>query len=235
MRVLMSGGGGRLGRLLVAWLRERDHDVVAPPRDEVDWAEATQVQAAVAQHQPHRLLLLASWTDVARAQLQPGACVRDTVLTTQHAIAAATDAQVPLLYVSTDYVHAVLRQDAAGVYAAAKLVAEQLVLLAGGYVARVAFTTPEQVAGWQWANGYSYAHRCWVDELVPLLGTWAGYPAHQLQRVVELGGPHPVTPAQLLATRYPQHPALQRIVTSRKDAELRRLPVQPADTAWRSL
>lgn len=233
MRLLVSGGGGRLGRLLVPWLRERGHEVVAPPRAEVDWADPAQVRSAVQQHQPDRLVLLASWTDVARAQLQPGACVRDTVLTTQHAIAAATDARVPLLYVSTDYVHAVLRQDAAGVYASAKLVAEQLVLLAGGHVARVAFTTPEQVDGWQWANGYSYAHRCWVDELVPLLGTWACYPAHQLERLVELGGPRPVTPAQLLATRYPQHPALQQVVASQEDAVRRRLPVQPADTSWR--
>lgn len=233
MRVLVSGGGGRLGRLLVPWLRERGHEVLAPPRAELDWAQPQQVASALLTRAPDRVLALASWTDVARAQHQPAACVRDTVVTTQHAIDAAAEARVPLLYVSTDYVHAVLRQDGAGVYAAAKLVAEQLVLLAGGYVARVAFTTPEQVDGWQWANGYSLANRCWADELVPLLGTWACYPAHQLERLVELGGPRPVTPAQLLASRYPEHPALARVVPSAENAAASGLPVQPRDTSWR--
>ena len=233
MRVLVSGGGGRLGRLLVPWLRERGHEVLAPPRAELDWARPQHVAAALHAHAPDRVLALASWTDVARAQQQPGACVRDTVVTTQHAIDAAASARVPLLYVSTDYVHAVLRQDGAGVYAAAKLVAEQLVLLAGGYVARVAFTTPEQVAGWQWANGYSLAHRCWADELVPMLGTWACYPAHQLEQLVELGGPHPCTPADLLRRRQPEHPALQHVVTSAESAAASGLPLQPRDTSWR--
>ena len=234
MRVLVSGGGGRLGRLLVPYLRERGHTVAAPPRSEVEWAHPQQVAAALRAFGPDRVLALASWTDVARAQHQPGACVRDTVLATQHAIDACAEANVPLLYVSTDYVHAVLRQQAgAGVYAAAKLVAEQLVLLAGGYVARVAFTTDEQVAGWQWANGYSLANRSWADELVPMLGTWACYPAHQLERLVELGSSPACTPAELLARRYPEHPALLDIVRSQEDAASRRLPVQPSDTRWR--
>lgn len=233
MRVLVSGGGGRLGRELVPWLRDRGHEVLAPPRAELDWSCRGAVQAAVQAAAPDRVLALAAWTDVPGAQRQPGSCVRDTVLATQYAIDAAASVRVPLLYVSTDYVHAVLRQDGAGVYAAAKFVAEQLVLLAGGYVARVAFTTPEQAAGWQWVNGYSVAHRCWLDELVPLLGTWAGYPAHQLERLVELGGPCAVTPAQLLAARYPAHPALQRVIASSQDAVSKGLPVQPRDTSWR--
>lgn len=234
MRILVSGGGGRLGRLLVPYLRERGHTVSAPSRSEVDWVHPHQVNAAMRTCAPDRVLALASWTDVARAQHQPAACVADTVLSTQHAIDACAGACVSLLYVSTDYVHAVLRQQAgAGVYAAAKLVAEQLVLLAGGHVARVAFTTDEQVAGWQWANGYSLANRSWADELVPLLGTWACYPAHQLERLVELGSAPACTPAQLLARRYPEHPALRDVVTSAEDAGSRRLPVQPSDTRWR--
>jgi len=233
VRILVSGGGGRLGRMLVPYLREHGHTVAAPSRGEVEWTQPQQVDTAVRVFAPDRVLALASWTDVARAQHQPGACVRDTVLTTQHAIDAATSARVPLLYVSTDYVHAVLRQQAgAGVYAAAKLVAEQLVLLAGGYVARVAFTTDEQVAGWQWANGYSLANRSWADELVPMLGMWASYPAHQLEPLVELGSAPACTPAELLSGRYPEHPALLDIVRSQEDAASRRLPVQPSDTRW---
>lgn len=234
MRILVSGGGGRLGRLLVPYLRECKHIVSTPSRSEVDWAHPQQVAATLRAFAPDRVLALASWTDVARAQIQPGACVRDTVLVTQHAIDACAEAGVPLLYVSTDYVHAVLRQQAgAGVYAAAKLVAEQLVLLSGGYVARVAFTTDEQVAGWKWANGYSLANRCWADELVPMLGTWACYPAHQLERLVELGTSQPCTPAELLARRYPDHAALKDIVNSAEEAASRQLTIHPFDTCWR--
>lgn len=233
MRILVSGGNGRLGKRLVHWLRERGHEVAAPVRDEVNWARPQQVASAVRTYSPDRILALASWTDVALAQHQPMSCVRDTVVTTQHTIDAAAEWGVPLLYVSTDYVHAVLRQDCAGVYAASKLVAEQLVLLNRGHVARVAFTTPEQVAGWRWVNGYSVANRCWVDELVPLLGTWSLYPAHQLEPLVELGGQRAVTPAQLLKSREPEHPALLHIVSSASDAVQQGLQPQPADTAWR--
>lgn len=234
MRVLVSGGGGRLGSLLVPWLREHGCEVAAPPRDETDWSRRQQVDSTMFGYAPDRVIALASWTDVAKAQHQPAACVRDTVLTTQHTVDVATALGIPIFYVSTDYVHAVLRQDAAGVYAASKLVAEQMVLLAGGFVARVAFTTDEQVAGWQWANDYSLANRCWLDELVPMLGTWCIWPSHQLERLVELGGPRPCTPAMLLERRNPSHPALRRRVKSQDEARSAGLPVQPGDTSWRS-
>lgn len=231
MRVLVSGGCGRLGRPLVEWLRAAGAQVAAPARAEVDWTQPQQVCEAVRQHRPDRVLALASWTDVPGAQRDPAGCVRDTVLTTQVSLAAAGEAGVPLLYVSTDYVLAVLRgQAGAGVYAAAKLVAEQLVQLAGQHVAQVAFTSPEQVAGWRWANGYSLANRCWLDELVPQLGRWCM--AQQVAQLVQLGGAQTCTPAQLLATRYPLHPALAKIVESAEDAASLGLTVQPADTRW---
>jgi hypothetical protein len=235
VRFLLSGGSGRLGRLFVPWLEQQGHEAFAPSRAALDWSCPDSVMAAVTAQKPDRIVMLAAWTDVSGAQAQPAACVRDTVLTTQHAIAAAKANSVSLLYVSTDYVHAVLRQDTAGVYAAAKLVAEQMVLLANGHVARVAFTTPEQVAEWRWVNDYSKANRCWVEDLIPMLGLWASFPTHQLQQLVNLGGPHPVTPAELLASRHPDHPALRRVIASQAEAIAIGLPAQPHDTCWRKL
>ena len=82
------------------------------------------------------MVALAAWTDVPGAQLDPMGCVQDTVLSAQVTVDEFSYNAVSVRYVSSDYVMAVLRGTAgAGVYAASKLVAEQLVMMAGESVA----------------------------------------------------------------------------------------------------
>ena len=171
MRIVLSGGRGRLGKLVAPALLSAGHSVHAPPRARCDWTCPAQARKALAGADV--VLALAACTDVVGAQHDPATAVRDTVATTQATLQAARAKGTRVFYVSTDYVLALLRaQYGVGVYAAAKLVAEQLVLAAGGHVARVAFTTDQQVAGWQWVDGYSLSSRCWADELVPQLVRW---------------------------------------------------------------
>jgi len=230
MKITVSGGAGRLGRLLVPALEAAGHTVHAPPRSSCDWTCPGQVRRALAGAE--RVLALAAWTDVRGAQHQPAAAVRDTVATTQATLQAARTQGVGVFYVSTDYVLGLLRaQHGVGVYAAAKLVAEQLVLGAGGYVARVSFTTNEQAAGWQWADGYSQSSRCWADELVPQLADWLTYTGTQPQ-LQALGGDEPCTAEQLLRRRYPQHPALQRVLRTPDDLARQGVHLRPPDTTW---
>lgn len=229
MRVAVSGGHGRLGRLLVPALEAAGAQVYAPRRRELDWCDPEAV--AQATRGVDRLVALASWTDVPGAQREPGACVRDTVSTAVATLRAAARNGSRVLYVSSDHVLAVLQPaSGAGVYAASKLVSEQLVLNARHHVARVAFVTEEQVVSWSWVDGVGRACRCWADELVPQLVAWALQA--QPEPLVHLGGPAPVTLAELLAQRHPTHPALQHVVRSAGElAELAKMP-RPPDTSW---
>ena len=233
MRVLVTGGRGRLGRQVVAWLEGQGHTVAAPDRGEVDWADPDDVRQARVFYEPDVVLALAAWTDVPGAQRDPASCVRDTVLSAQVTVDEFSFNAVPLRYVSTDYVMAVLRgTEGAGVYAAAKLAAEQLVLLTGERVARVAFVTRQEAERWTWVDGSSLACRCWDDELVPQLAAWALAP--NPPPLVHLGGPEPVTLADMLRRRYPAHRALQNIVADRERlTELSGMP-RPPDTSWLS-
>ena len=101
MRVVVSGGHGRLGRLMVPWLESRGLDVYAPTRAELDWTSPTGVYQVI--RDSDRVLALASWTDVAGAQRDPDGCVRDTVQTVQATLRAATRTNTQIRYLGTDY------------------------------------------------------------------------------------------------------------------------------------
>ena len=228
MRIVLSGGPGRLGKLVAPALRAAGHDVHAPPRRSCDWTCPAQARRALAG--ADAVLALAAWTDVVGAQHQPAAAVRDTVATTQATLQAARAENVRAT--STDYVLGPLRgQYGVGVYAAAKLVAEQLVLAAGGHVARVANTTAEQVQGWAWVDGYSLSSRCWADELVPQLVRWCTWDDVQ-PRVQNLGGDRPCTAEELLRSRYPEHPALQHVLRTPQELASKGVHLRPPDTTW---
>ena len=227
LRVTVTGGHGRLGRLLVPWLQSLGADVYAPPRTEVDWTDPSQAYRAC--HGADRVVALASWTDVVGAQEDPSSCVRDTVITTQTTMEAADPSSIR--WVGTDYTLALDRGGTGvGWYTAAKSIAEQLVLHHGGAVARVAFVTPEQVRRWSWVDGLSRSSRCWVDQLVPRLAAWVL--SDRPPPLVHLGGDHPTTLDELLRTRMPDHPALRDVVTDPEVLAERGGGTRPPDTSW---
>lgn len=229
MRVVVSGGHGRLGRLVVPWMEAQGVQVEAPTRAELDWTCPGAVHRAI--RGADRVLALASWTDVRGAQLDPDGCVRDTVLTTQATLRAASRTSTRVRWVGTDYALALERGGhGAGWYAAAKGVAERLVLLSGHSVARVAFTTPEQVQEWKWVDGVSRSSRVWVEELVPQVGEWVIW--DDVPPLVNLGGDRPVTLAELLRERFPTHPALEDVVEDVLELRRRGGGTRPPDTSW---
>lgn len=141
-----------------------------------------------------------------------------------------------MLYLSSDYVLPLLRGEAgAGVYAASKLVAEQLVLDAdqGRHrVARAAFVTEQQTRKWGWVDGYSLACRVWAEDLVPMLVDWIAQAAQaDGPQMVHLGDA-PCTLEHLLRSRFPDHPALRNVIYS--PAELRAIGrgLRPEKTVW---
>lgn len=236
MNVVIAGGTGRLGRRLIPALVDAGHCVQAPPRSEVDWVDAAQAYRAI--QGADLLIHAAAYTNVIRAQIEPTKCVHDTVGTIEGALRALVRSKARMLYVSTDYVLPLLRGDpGAGVYAAAKLVAEQRVIHAQGgihFVCRTAFVTPEQADQWSWVDGYTRSNRLWVDQLVPLLvdKVRAIHDGTQADQVFTLGSASPHTLASMLVDRYPDHPALQTIITGPDQLPPSKNRFRPIDTSW---
>ena len=219
LKMLVTGGRGRLGRRLVNALDERGHATFAPGRREVDWAVENEANRAVDKFSPSHIIACAAYTNVAKAESDRDVCYKDTVLTARFAAKAAERCSARLLYVSTDYVVPLLKGECVGFYATCKRRAEEEVIRRGGSVVRVAFITPEQVADWQWVNAYSLANRSWVEETAQVLSRYAGAPTWPT--IGAIGPLDPTTCEKLLRARYPDHIALSDRVTSPEEMKRR--------------
>jgi dTDP-4-dehydrorhamnose reductase len=133
-RVLVTGGGGQLGREFALLLGS---DVVALGRTELDVADEESVARAFALHRPELVLHCAAWTDVDGAESDPDGAWRANEHGSRHVARAAHDCGAALVGFSTDYVFA--GDDPAGydehspvaprsVYGASKLAGERALL-----------------------------------------------------------------------------------------------------------
>ena len=100
MRILLTGGTGRLGRELVALLP----DVLAPPRSELDITRPDSVETAFQRYRPEVVVHAAAYTDVTRAEKEREKCWRVNVEGTQNMLRAAWMHNIFFIHISTDYV-----------------------------------------------------------------------------------------------------------------------------------
>ena len=208
--VVVTGASGRLGRRVVPLLKEH-FDVVGLSRMQLDLRDPGAVNRVISAYRPKKILALASYTNVHGAQIEAQKCVLDTVLTLQNTLMAGRKTGADVYYASSDYTAPLYEGHirahiSAGVYAASKLVAEQLALAGGAKVARLCFTTPEQVEGWQWVDAYARSKRCWVEDTAAMVVEWVT--TQNVEPLIELYGSRAVTNLQLLSERYPDHKAL---------------------------
>lgn len=210
MRILITGGNGRLGRLLKEEFLEAGYGVNTPTRLEVDWSSAVQANKAIERQGYGLIIGCAAYTDVAKAEIEKGKCHADTYATALNTARAAKQHNVPFVYISTDYVIPILRGESGGVYAHAKYRAEQAVIRENGRIVRVAFTTEDQVKEWSFVNAYSKSNRWWADEAIKPLAEALRDPT--LPQIHEIGPDVAVTPCDLLEKRFPDHPALSEKV-----------------------
>ncbi len=134
-RILLTGGGGRLGSALRALLP----GLITPDLPEFDITRPADITDALARHRPHLLVHAAAFTDVASAEQQRGRCWQVNVEGTANIVRAVTAHGIPLVHISTDYVfdgtRGQYREDdtpgpVCNYYALTKLVAESLARLA---------------------------------------------------------------------------------------------------------
>jgi dTDP-4-dehydrorhamnose reductase len=97
-RILLTGGGGRLG----TELRELLAGVVAPSRRDLDVTDAAQVLEVVRRERPELIVHAAAYTDVGGAERERQACWRVNVEGTRHLAGAANAVGAKLVQISTD-------------------------------------------------------------------------------------------------------------------------------------
>lgn len=169
MKVLLTGGSGRLGRELQALLP----NVVAPTRGELDVTNPSSVTAALETYHPAVVVHAAAYTDVKGAETNQAQCWAVNVVGTRNLVRALGD--TPLVHISTDYVFYGDRGDyredepvgpVRNYYALSKLVAEEVARTATRHlVIRTSFRPRE----WPYETAFEdvYTGQDYVDVIAP--------------------------------------------------------------------
>ena len=190
-KVLITGGRGRLARVLKVYLEKAGWEVWAPHREELDLA-IHDLEGMLAGANLNWIVHPAACSAVDLCQIRPDIAHRDNVWATRRLVDAATALRLPGITLGTDYVfgdrEGPFREDdppgPINIYGQSKWEAEQLSLAAGWAVARTA---------WLWGDGAGFPK--WVVETAQAMGRvevlpqW-GVPTHLAdvaQVLVELG------------------------------------------------
>ncbi len=134
MKILVTGGGGLVGRAVVAHCRAQGDTVTAPAHNSCDITDERAVNAIVVQTQPDYVINCAAWTDVDGCEQAPERAFRENAAGPEHLARACREAGAGLLTISTDYVFDGTKEGyytqrdqphAVNVYAAAKIAGER--------------------------------------------------------------------------------------------------------------
>lgn len=104
MTVLVTGVTGQLGCDVVRYLDGIGYDVLSPKRSVLDLSNERSVVEYFDRNSPDVIIHCAAWTNVDQAEVDVESCRRVNVDGTQFIADYCMAADVPVLYVSTDYV-----------------------------------------------------------------------------------------------------------------------------------
>ena len=103
-KLLVTGAGGMLGQALVACLESRGHQVIAQPKEKLDVTNFEQVVRKLHDHLPELVLHCAAYTQVDQAESEPDLAYFINGYGTENLAVACSQLNIPLLYISSDYV-----------------------------------------------------------------------------------------------------------------------------------
>lgn len=262
MNILLLGASGRLGRRLLPRLVAMGHDVHAPTREECCATNTEDVIAAL-DARPNRVVIsLVAKTDVPGCEFDPRSAEADNHHAANVVAKWCADADVPFLWVSSDYVLAggptpakpiadpmsfgrlALLPRGTRAYAESKNRGEAAVLAHNGTIARVAFADPEDVEKWTWIDGYGMASREWVEQTaarIAILATEYVARGSEAGEIIHVGPIRGIddgklgpwrTHFDLVRDRMPRHPCLRRVAWCPEDRRLFGANEAPGDTRF---
>lgn len=104
MKILVTGSGGMLGQALVPCLQSRGHDVRALPHEQLDITNYAQVFETLKREKPDIVVHCGAFTKVDQAESEPGLAYHINGYGTENLAVTCTHLDLPMLYVSSDYV-----------------------------------------------------------------------------------------------------------------------------------
>ncbi len=104
MKVLLTGAGGMLGKALAPCLEERGHSVKGIDKDDLDITNYQHVDEMLPYTNPDLVIHAAAYTNVDQAESEPEAAFLTNGYGTENIVVACAKLDIPLLYLSTDYV-----------------------------------------------------------------------------------------------------------------------------------
>lgn len=175
MRVLLTGGSGRLGKELQIELSALGAEVLAPSRGELDVTREQTIREALDRYAPDTVVHAAAYTDVAKAETEREACWALNVGGTRNIVRALGQDLARLVYVSTDYVFwgdrgGYTEEDTPGpvrnYYALSKLAAEEV---ARARPATLVIRTSFRPREWPYPVAFEdvYTSQDYVDVIAP--------------------------------------------------------------------
>jgi dTDP-4-dehydrorhamnose reductase len=138
VRVLVTGGSGRLGRELQTELPRLGIEGYFPARAELDVTVPGTIHATLERYEPDIVVHAAAYTDVKGAEMHKELCWQVNVGGTRNVVRALAGSTVKLVHISTDYVFwgekgGYTEEDPVGptrnYYALSKLAAEEVALV----------------------------------------------------------------------------------------------------------
>ncbi|MFB9995353.1 SDR family oxidoreductase [Deinococcus oregonensis] len=173
VKILMTGGGGRLGTELQALLPQ----MIAPSSQVLNVTDAVQVQRVMEQERPQIVVHAAAYTNVGAAEQERAQCWRVNVEGTRHVAEAVRTVGAKLIHISTDYVFSgdiggYREEDVPGpvvnYYSLTKLVAEEAARSAGNVlIVRTSFRP--RTFQYPVAFGDVFTSQDYVDIIAPMV------------------------------------------------------------------
>lgn len=104
MSIFVTGVGGQLGHDVIAELYSRGIDYIAPTHDELDLCDKDAVLEFFQSNSIDAVMHCAAYTAVDKAESEPDLCNRINADATAFLAECCAARDIPLMYISTDYV-----------------------------------------------------------------------------------------------------------------------------------